>query len=1130
MPGEEQQELRQLESLCEAFYAGPPAEQKHAHSVLLPLATNPRCVPQLQAIIANSEQPSALMFATNGLNKLFTSHWSQIGDQQKTETRAFLLDYLYRRGPVMLQTPTGYSLLQYFVRLFSRIVKLSWLENIPDQNIVDQVSRFLEADTIQYGTVGFCIYTDLCQDMQPTPGTQMARLRRTSLSFRDQALPEIFKTAIRTLQEFHSGMLERRICEPDEQKLLKQALQLTLNCLSFDFMGNAPDESVDENLTTLVMIPASWKILKEENIPKLLFELYCRVWQITPPRADLAQLSLQSLVLLAAIRRSFLSKEEERSTYIQTLIQGTTNIIANRIGLESNECFHELCRLLGKINAVNQLSMLSTSPDFQPWLSELFQFSIKSLENWRHLPNSKHYLLGLWSSMADPLMFLRKRVEIENLENYIHQVTLTFINTRMLIAEAVATGEADQLDVSDPLEDDVMRYEQFELLLQLGRCRYADTATHIANQLDMLDGEAAANRIPQAVYEMKVTWCVYIIAAIMGGHTAPRYGSASSNTSSSGGEAGESGTSTTRTVTPDHVVNGGLAAKVFHLMQRTDALQTAPQPLELAYLYFLEQFRKVFMGEHAQSAKPTTSGPDERLCTLLGLKDEDDIVRLMVNKIGSNLQHRVEQEQVIKRTLSLFYELSSGVNIIRSVERSPQLIQFGRLLLRNDLAKYILANHQSDEFGFLNVPKYGKYRTIYYQILSRLLFIGPHDDFNNFMAPMAKTLEKLMEASNYGGAQAFRNDTCRPMLVALARDVKGVCLSCNSPETYSLLFDWLVNVPKQPNQSRIHIFTVAADVWWDEPKVVVPILKLFAELGNNKMQRIMFDQASASGVLLFKEISSVLTAYGSRILTKEGIQIQNVYKEKYKGVSVALEMFSHSLAGNYTNFGVFEVYNDLALANALELALQMCLTIPEQDLQAYLKCLKPYYTYLELATKSFMPYVLKLDNGLVAQLLHSVEDGLCSFYQAVWIQCCNILDNVVSFIYTNLMIAKGSDAEKAKGCQEDIRAVMRFVEEQPQSLKRILQLALQLIVEGQFGATWSVSRPLLALILLQPDEFRVIKQQLAQQQTEQTKREKMESLFDMLMRGIDNTLSPQNKDAFTRNLYNFSQACRSGFP
>ena len=65
-----------------------------------------------------------------------------------------------------------------------------------------------------------------------------------------------------------------------------------------------------------------------------------------------------------------------------------------------------------------------------------------------------------------------------------------------------------------------------------------------------------------------------------------------------------------------------------------------------------------------------------------------------------------------------------------------------------------------------------------------------------------------------------------------------------------LVFDWLYPA---------HFPTILAclDAWSDEPAVSTPILKFMAEFVMNKTQRLAFDASSASGILLFREVSKV---------------------------------------------------------------------------------------------------------------------------------------------------------------------------------------------------------------------------------------------------------------------------------
>ena len=80
----------------------------------------------------------------------------------------------------------------------------------------------------------------------------------------------------------------------------------------------------------------------------------------------------------------------------------------------------------------------------------------------------------------------------------------------------------------------------------------------------------------------------------------------------------------------------------------------------------------------------TSAQVSERLASVLGLKNEDGILGLLITKIGMNLQHRSHLEIVVKKSLALFHELASGINIVHTAERSPHLIVSGKLLLKNE--------------------------------------------------------------------------------------------------------------------------------------------------------------------------------------------------------------------------------------------------------------------------------------------------------------------------------------------------------------------------------------------------------------------------------------------------------------
>jgi exportin-7 len=105
-------------------------------------------------------------------------------------------------------------------------------------------------------------------------------------------------------------------------------------------------------------------------------------------------------------------------------------------------------------------------------------------------------------------------------------------------------------------------------------------------------------------------------------------------------------------------------------------------------------------------------------------------------------------------------------------------------------------------------------------------------------------------------------------------------------------------------------------------------------------------------------------------------------------------------------------------------------------------------------------------------------------------------------------------------------AYNKFLMEQHTSLLKVLNLMFTLIMSGDYNSTWSISRPLLGLILLHENDFIQMKdtfvQNLSNQHNSEEKKEKLKSFFDELMTGVENNLNTRNRDHFTRNLYTFA--------
>merc|ERR1719386_50849 len=123
-------------------------------------------------------------------------------------------------------------------------------------------------------------------------------------------------------------------------------------------------------------------------------------------------------------------------------------------------------------------------------------------------------------------------------------------------------------------------------------------------------------------------------------------------------------------------------------------------------------------------------------------------------------------------------------------------------------------------------------------------------------------------------------------------------------------------------------------------------------------------------------------------------------------------------------------------------------------------------------------------------------------------QCCAAVDNTISYFHGHI-----NDTRSSAAGNPEVERVRRFLNDVPQSLQKILHLMFQLVMTGEFSSTWSISRPLLGLILLHEQYFLTLKEQLVNAQIEE-RRAKLRGYFDELMAGVENNLTTKNKDSF----------------
>ncbi|PKA58500.1 hypothetical protein AXF42_Ash008787 [Apostasia shenzhenica] len=1044
--------LAQLEALCERLYnSQDSAERAHAEITLKCFSVNTEYISQCQYILDNALTPYALMLASSSLLKQVTDY--SLSLQLRLDIRNYVISYLATRGPE-LQNFVTVSLIQ----LLCRITKFGWFDDDRFRELVKDATGFLTQLTPEHYSIGLKILNQLVSEMnQPNPGLPVTHHRRVASSFKDQSLYQIFQISLTSLSQLKSdGNMQ-------VSSMLKQlTLSLSLRCLSFDFVGTSLDESSDEFGT--VQIPTSWRhVIEDPSTLQIFFDYY---GNSEPP---LSKEALECLVRLASIRRSLFPDDSIRLKFLAHLMAGTKEILQTGHGLADHDNYHEFCRLLGRFKVNYQLSELLNVEIYSDWIHLVADFTTKSLQSWQWASNSVYYLLALWSRLVTSVPYLKGDAP-SLLDETVPKITEGFITSRFNSVEAGFPED----DAENPLDNVELLQDQLECFPYLCRFQYESCSVYIIKIMEpILQAYTEWARSPVqgdlnklVIMEGQLAWLVHIIAAIL--KIKQTMGCSMESQEQIDAEL------TARVLRLINVVDSGLHAQRYH--------EISKQRLDRAIITFFQNFRKSYVGDQAMHSSKLYS----RLSELLGLHDHLVLLNAIVGKVITNLKCYTESEDVIEHTLSLFFELASG-------------FMTGKLLLKFDTVKFIIENHTRENFPFLEDHRCSRSRTTFYYTVGYLIFM--EDSPIKFKSSMQPLLQVILRLESTPDA-AFCTDSVKYAFIGLMRDLRGIAMATNSRRTYGLLFDWLY-------PSHMPLLLKAVAHWTSAPEVTTPLLKFMAEFVLNKAQRLTFDSSSPNGILLFREVSKLIIAYGSRILTLPNSS--DMYANKYKGIWISLTILTRALAGNYVNFGVFELYGDMALAEALEIALKMMLSIPLVDILAFRKLTRAYFAFMEVLFSNHITFILNLDTNTFMHIVGSLESGLKGLDASISSQCASAIDNLAAFYFNNVSVGDSTPPSQAAV------NLARHIAECPNLFAEILKTLFEIVLFEDCGNQWSLSRPMLSLILISEQVFSDLKVQiLASQPSDQQQR--LAACFDKLMADVNRSLDARNRDKFTQNL------------
>ncbi|KAF7633265.1 hypothetical protein Mgra_00007366 [Meloidogyne graminicola] len=1111
-------------TLCEAVNE---QDRRVAEETLSKLIDSNQCLQHCLLLLESGEQPYAQVVASGALKRQLKPSGS-FGIKYaflKLLFGRYLLKYLVDRPslPLFIQNP--------LCKLYAYLTKIGWLEKDQTETFhfqlpINQILTLAKEQTPE-GIVGLKLLNSLVEEMNLEEGFDtVSKQRKISASFRDSRLLDIFVLSLDILKQ----AIEVKPLNDLQLSYITLALDLSFVCTNFDFAGIVNDETLDEGNN--VQIPAKWRpVLIEKQVVNLFFDLYFVLPQQIVSKAFL------TLVQLVSIRR-LLFDGVDRLKFLDSFICGLKRVLESAPKLSNPDNFHQFCRILSRLKANYQVSELVKCGDhFNSLLDLLTVFTQQSLQM-SHLftQSSIFYLMSFWSRMAGSLTYAR--IDVDLISAAIPKICTAFIRSRVLLCENVVRG-----NIEDPLDDMGSVKQLMELFTVISRNNYKSTVEvlvrYFEESLNVLFRQGVNNQ-DQQIARKQLIWLITMMAAGINGKGSTSYMDSD-----------------------EDIYDGEVVFRVWKTMQMTDQRLERQQPgaidiqLEFAYIYLMDEFRRACIPEQVQRENKLY----EKLAPL-GINDEAGVLRFFAQKIITNLKFWGKDERILSSTLALLNDLTAGYSNVRRLLKTQEI----QLLLRN---------HAIFDFVAVNEDiSIMRSRTNFYSSLMRLVCIELDDDtnvFDEFMSPITvkfKEISAIFQTNNI--STSVNEPQIRMAVIGFMRDLRGIASSCTRKSYYLTFFF------SNGSSDVSNLFSVMQEsikIWIDNADVTIPILKLLAELVMNRQSRLQYDMQSCMAVVLFRNVAKIVCEFGksNRILSLPPVPKEHHYKQRLKNVGIICQIIKNVLAGNYLPFGVFYIYGDTCMTDTLDVTFKLFYRLQEENFLVYPKLTQSVYGFLDIVTKDCTAYISKMEESYFIAIFRAIHRGICSvgkndisqqhyllnnnknnfnnlgmvnnssssfsfssftnncffadfchFNTTAISTSCTILDQVINYVFEQLTKPQGTGS-MVQLCREPEGDRWRTAfEKQPNVLYEMLVSILSQILFEEVKCQWSMSRPLLGLIILtrESGRFDECKREFIRQQPENYQIA-LDKAFTRLMDGIDNNVSIRNKDNFTQNLSTF---------
>jgi len=402
-------------------------------------------------------------------------------------------------------------------------------------------------------------------------------------------------------------------------------------------------------------------------------------------------------------------------------------------------------------------------------------------------------------------------------------------------------------------------------------------------------------------------------------------------------------------------------------------------------------------------------------------------------------------------------------------------------------------------------------RCSFYKTLGRLLWsVGSTTDFHAFIVPIQMKLNQIQQGM-IGTPDSHKSNE---MLLQLLNDLRGLTQAIIGRDSYCQFFTWIYHetglyewMCKMISSSSKQTSMGINERW--------AIIKFTRELTANENKRIGFPVNSADGIRLFRTSSELLIHFANYIMSSEH---PNELDEKIKSSTLFLSCVHNLLSGGFTNFGVFDMYQDSILSESLKITWTIILQLDLALLEVYPKTSNLVFSVLSILASNHSSFLVSLDTGSFGKLLCILLRGIQSSSKEIVTKSCVAIEKLFSLHVSNLVLAQQHRLSPRSASPQQIEQMNNHILYHNNITNAILLQLINLAITSD-GVS-HLSKPLLAMILLLGKNFQDIQQVIINSQSQQDKAKagKVMLLFNQLMADVKSNLSSDNTEKFLCNL------------